>query len=205
MLNQDFLAKHGILGIGIVYFSFNLLHKNLMNLVIFLTVLVLSYPFFINKVNGLVFTLVTSLGLGISRNFHLLENFEDNKKLVRLSNVLLDKLPSYKIGKVSMELNDMIPTVKVTNDKILSLKQELESGYSKLEEYPFFISKDDFIIQGNLLHSVLQKYPELNNNTRVVYKIKDKKETIISRLPMLRLMSGISDKDFNSLDISQLS
>ena len=205
MLNQDFLATHGILGIGIVYFSFNLLHKNVMNLVVFLTVLVFSYPFFTNKMNGLVFTLVASLCLGIIRNFHLLENFENNKKVVRLSNILLDKLPSYKIKKVTIDLNDMKPILKITDDEIISLKQELESGYSTLNEYPFFVSNDNFIVQGNVLHSVLKKYPELNNENKVVYKINENKDTIIRRLPMLKLMSGISDDEFKALDISKLS
>ena len=205
MLNQDFLATHGILGIGIVYFSFNLLHKNVMNLVIFLTVLVFSYPFFTNKINGLVFTLVSSLCLGIIRNFHLLENFENNKKVVRLSNILLDKLPSYKIKKVTIELNDMKPILKSNDDEVISLKQELESGYSALNEYPFFVSKDNFIVQGNVLHSVLKKYPELNNENKVVYKINENKDTIIGRLPMLKLMSGISDDEFKALEISKLS
>lgn len=205
MLNQTLLVKHGIATIGIVYFSFNLLHKNLMNLVIFLSVFVLSYPFFVNKINGLIFTLVLSLCLGILRNFHLLENFENNKKVVRLSNILLDKMPSYKMKKVDVELDDMTKTISVSEKDVLSLKQELESGYSSLEEYPFFISKDNYIIQGNVLHRVLKKYPELDDKTKRVYKINENKDTIVKRLPMLKMMSGLSDDEFKALDISKLS
>lgn len=205
MLNQTLLVKHGIVTIGIVYFSFNLLHKNLMNLVIFLSVFVLSYPFFVNKINGLIFTLVLSLCLGILSNFHLLENFESNKKIVRLSNILLDKMPSYKMKKVEVELDDMNKTISVSEKDVISLKQELESGYSSLDEYPFFISKDNYIIQGNILHRVLKKYPELNDETKRVYKINETKDTIVKRLPMLKMMSGLSDDEFEALDISKLS
>ena len=93
MFIQDLIVKHGIITIAVMYFAFNLVHKKLMNIVIFLTLLVLTYPFFKNKINGIIFTLVGSLCLGIMKNFHLLENFEDHKKIVRLSNRLLDKMP----------------------------------------------------------------------------------------------------------------
>ena len=41
---QDYIAKHGIVSLGLIYFAFNLIHKKLINLVIFLTVLVLIHP-----------------------------------------------------------------------------------------------------------------------------------------------------------------
>ena len=204
MSTQDFLAKHGIVTIGIVYFAFNLLHKNVMNLIIFLTVLVFSYPFFVNKINCMVFTLVASLCLGITRNFHLLENFEDHKKIVRLSNLILDKMPSYKIKQVTKELDDIKTIISVSNKEIQSMKQELESGYSELNEYPIFISKDNYIIQGNILYNVLKKYPELDSDKKHIYQINENKDDIIKRISMLKLMSGIENKDFELLDISKV-
>ena len=204
MYMQDFLVKHGIVTIGVIYFSFNLLHKKLLNLVTFLSALVFSYPFFKNKLNVLVFSLVASLCLGIARNFHLLENFEDHKKIVRLSNRLLDKMPSYKIKKVTVELDDMVKSIDVSDKDIESMKQELESGYSNIEEYPIFLSKDDVIIQGNILREVLLKYPELDSDKKRVYKINEKKDYVISRIPMIKLMSGLSEDEFNLLDISKM-
>ena len=58
MFIQDLIVKHGIITIAVMYFAFNLVHKKLMNIVIFLTLLVLTYPFFKNKINGIIFTLV---------------------------------------------------------------------------------------------------------------------------------------------------
>lgn len=204
MYMQDFLVKHGIVTIGVIYFSFNLLHKKLINLVTFLSVIVLSYPFFKNKLNVLVFSLVSSLCLGIARNFHLLENFEDHKKIVRLSNRLLDKMPSYKIKQVKLDLEELKESINVSDKEIESMKQELESGYSDIKEYPIFVSKDKIIIQGNTLHAVLLKYPELDSNEKRIFKINENKEYIIKRIPMIKLMSGLSEKEFNLLDISKM-
>lgn len=204
MYMQDFLVKHGIVTIGVIYFSFNLLHKKLINLVTFLSALVFSYPFFKNKLNVLIFSLVASLCLGIARNFHLLENFEDHKKIVRLSNRLLDKMPSYKIKKVDVELDDMVKSINVSDKDIESMKQEIESGYSDIKDYPIFISKDNVIIQGNILHSVLLKYPELDSNEKRIFKINENKKYVIKRIPMIKLMSGLSDEEFNLLDISKM-
>jgi hypothetical protein len=204
MYIQDFIVKHGIVTIGVIYFSFNLLHKKLINLVTFLSALVFSYPFFDNKLNGLIFSLVASLCLGIARNFHLLENFEDHKKIVRLSNRLLDKIPSYKINKVTIDSNDIVTSINVSDKEIDSMKQELESGYSNIQEYPIFVSKDNVIIQGNIIHTVLLKYPELDSNKKRIYKINETKEYVIKRIPMIKLMSGLSEDEFNLLDISKM-
>jgi hypothetical protein len=204
MFIQDLIVKHGIITIAVMYFAFNLVHKKLMNIVIFLTLLVLTYPFFKNKINGIIFTLVGSLCLGIMKNFHLLENFEDHKKIVRLSNRLLDKMPSYKIHKITVELDTVKPTIQVNESEIETMKQELENGYSRLEEYPIFISKDNFIIQGNVLYKVLTKYPELDSTSRNMYKIDESKEYIVKKIPIIKLMSGITENEFNMLDISKM-
>lgn len=204
MLAQDFLVKHGIVTIGVIYFAFNLVHKKLVNLVIFLTVLVLSYPFFVNKMNGLVFTLVSSLCIGIVRNFHLLENFEDHKKIVRLSNRLLNKMPSYKIKKVSPDLKTLKLGIPVETKDIRSMKQELENGYSALEEYPIFVSNDNIILQGNVLYKTITEYPELNGSSLRIYKINETKQSIVNKLPLIKIMSGISEHEFSMLDISKL-
>lgn len=204
MLAQDFLVKHGIVTIGVIYFAFNLVHKKLVNLVIFLTVLVLSYPFFVNKMNGLVFTLVSSLCIGIVRNFHLLENFEDHKKIVRLSNRLLNKMPSYKIKKVSPDLKTLKLGIPVETKDIQSIKQELENGYSALREYPIFISNDNIILQGNVLYKAITEYPELNGSSLRIYKINETKQSIVDKLPLIKIMSGISEHEFSMLDISKL-
>ena len=187
-----------------MYFAFNLVHKKLMNIVIFLTLLVLTYTIFKNKINGIIFTLVGSLCLGIMKNFHLLENFEDHKKIVRLSNRLLDKMPSYKIHKITVELDTVKPTIQVNESEIETMKQELENGYSRLEEYPILISKDNFIIQGNVLYKVLTKYPELYSTSRNMYKIDESKEYIVKKIPIIKLMSGITENEFNMLDISKM-
>ena len=210
-LLEDLIHKYGMILLVIFYLVINLVYKNLINLVLFMSILVFSYPMFKNKTNCILFTLVASLIVGIYRNFHLLENFETEKKIIILSKKLLKHLPPNKIKKRKLKLKEMKRVLpRISKAEVDSLKDELDTGYSNVSEYPLFVSSDNFIIQGHSLHYLLTIYPELGPGLGPeqgldVYQIKLSLDDIVRRIPMIRLMmSGVSNKDYNLLDISKI-
>ena len=66
----------GIIFLISVFLIINVIYKNVINIVTFLVSYVIMEQFVANKYTAVLIAYVIGIGVGIIRNFHLLENFE---------------------------------------------------------------------------------------------------------------------------------
>ena len=78
---NETIKTYGIYSLIIIYTLINLYYKKFMNIIIFIGIFVISINIFNNIEKSIIIAYILSIVWGIIRNFHLLENFEQNKNL----------------------------------------------------------------------------------------------------------------------------
>jgi hypothetical protein len=163
----------------------------------------ISYPFFTKKINSILISLIISLFIGIYRNFHLLENFDERNSYMKMSKLFMDTFPSYKITKINISINEMKPirTNKNWKFKMNKLKDKLDSGYYNIKDFPIIISKDNYIVQGHTIYYLMKQYDELRapEGAEEVYMISVELEEMMKNVPLIKAKMG--DVDFHLVDI----
>lgn len=64
----------------LIYIIINLYYKKCINLIIFTVVFIFLYNIFNDLNKAIIYSYILSIGYGIFKNFHLLENFDEKKK-----------------------------------------------------------------------------------------------------------------------------
>ena len=75
---NETIKTYGIYSLIVLYTLINLYYKKFMNIVIFVGIFVISLNIFNNIEKSIIIAYILSIVWGIIRNFHLLENFEQN-------------------------------------------------------------------------------------------------------------------------------
>jgi hypothetical protein len=197
------LRRYGVIFLIILYLGINIIYRKISNLIIFVGLLMISYPFFTKKINSILISLIISLFIGIYRNFHLLENFDERNSYMKMSKLFMDTFPSYKITKINISINEMKPirTNKNWKFKMNKLKDKLDSGYYNIKDFPIIISKDNYIVQGHTIYYLMKQYDELRapEGAEEVYMISVELEEMMKNVPLIKAKMG--DVDFHLVDI----
>ena len=64
----------------LIYIIINLYYKKCINLIIFTVVFIFLYNILNDLNKAIIYSYILSIGYGIFKNFHLLENFDEKKK-----------------------------------------------------------------------------------------------------------------------------
>jgi len=168
----------GIIFLISVFLIINVIYKNVINIVTFLVSYVIMEQFVANKYTAVLIAYVIGIGIGIIRNFHLLENFEiknNNEKeqsldadpvfkkmnsdpIIKINpdikNLVSDKLLKTYIDHIKGEDDTIVYTRKVFIYDLKPTINELRQGKikklkTKQVQSPIVISSDNFIIDGH--------------------------------------------------------
>ena len=77
---MESLKTYGTYFLVLIYIIINLYYKKCINLIIFTVVFIFLYNIFNDLNKAIIYSYILSIGYGIFKNFHLLENFDENKK-----------------------------------------------------------------------------------------------------------------------------
>ena len=93
----------------LIYIIINLYYKKCINLIVFTVVFIFLYNILNDLKKSIIYSYILSIGYGIFKNFHLLENFQEKKK----SNIVFVKDESLK--EMNKEQNENRQNVKENN------------------------------------------------------------------------------------------
>ena len=176
------IQKKAILFLSVFYIILNMYHKKWIPIIIFILGAVLLSLFFKNVMNCIIISYIGCVIYSIVKNFHLLENFEEqpiekdkkqDKDKILDDNQLSDRLLEKYISKTKekeprssftrqVKITDLIPSQSELNhDKLKIMKNKTELHY-----IPIVISNDNFIIDGHYRWKINQ-----NNNKEFITAI----------------------------------
>ena len=90
-MDYNLLKTYGILILVLIFFIINIYYKNIINILIFL-VLFLLLRIYITDINSIIGAYILVLLYGITKNFHLMENFITNNNNSKLNELLKQKI-----------------------------------------------------------------------------------------------------------------
>ena len=119
---MESIKTYGTYFLVLIYIIINLYYKKCINLIIFTVVFIFLFNILNDLNKAIIYSYILSIGYGIFKNFHLLENFQEKKK----SNIVFVKDKSLNN---SQEVND----IKETDIKDPDVKEPDDKEMSKLD------------------------------------------------------------------------
>lgn len=133
----------------IVFFVlFNIYFAKMLNILIFIAGFIVSKQF-TNNINSLLIGSLCGMFVGIIKNFHLLENFEEQKPENDINTALLNNYINENQNIIS-EREVKISDLKPTKSKISSKKiNEMKGNSSSSSPRKIIVTNDNHIIKGH--------------------------------------------------------
>lgn len=147
-------SKNNLIAIYVLigfFIFFNVIYSKLLNLLIFIAGFIISKQF-VKTPNALLIGAVSGMIVGIVKNFHLLENFEQNDKGIEnelkiinmaLLNEYMKQNKDIVVGR-EVKLSDLKPTKSKISSKIVKKLKENPSNRKAIT-----ITDDNYIIDGH--------------------------------------------------------
>lgn len=178
---MELIKTYGTYFLVLIYIIINLYYKKCINLIIFTVVFIFLFNILNDLNKAIIYSYILSIGYGIFKNFHLLENFQEKRK----SNIVFVKDESLNN---SQEENKELD-VKETNDdtepnskKISKLEIIKEKKLKRKKLYNNIPIEEDItnLLSTNLIEKYLLKLrkDDLNSITQKTINILDLKPII---------------------------
>jgi hypothetical protein len=187
---QKLIKEYGTLMLVLLFLLVNIALSKINNIITFLVSLLLTYFVFQNKMYAVLVAYVITIGYGIIKNFHLLENFtENNDNLIKKIKERKQKtlkflkiIPNFKQKPVKSNVDDLklrknpkiyknLTEVKMDNNKI---KEVLETGHITMDDFIILITTDNFVLEGESIVKYAKNKKIKNLNVyKMDYKFKD--------------------------------
>ena len=184
-MDYNLLKTYGILILVVIFFIINIFYKNIINILIFL-VLFLLLRIYITDINSIIGAYILVLLYGITKNFHLMENFNNNNsKLNGLlkQKILLEKqklLPDNSLNeKVTIETPEIPQPAKNQQPQMPKKKPKKYINKENNKELDI-----ESIISEELINQFIEKIKEIDD----LLIIKTKKN-IYNLKPILKKIS----------------
>jgi hypothetical protein len=161
----------------LIYIIINLYYKKCINLIIFTVVFIFLYNILNDLNKAIIYSYILSIGYGIFKNFHLLENFDEKKK----NNIVFIK------DDENLEESNEEPETKIndtdnnsnkinTNNRLKLIRENKKKLYNNIP-----IEKDiTNLLSTNLISKYLLKLRKENINS-----IAEKTANILNLKPIL--------------------
>lgn len=138
------IAIYSLIGFFVL---FNIYIAKMLNILIFIAVFIVSKQF-TNNINALLIGSVCGMFVGIVKNFHLLENFEQESPSEEISSALLKNYLNENPNIVSereIKVSDLKPTKsKISSKRINQMKNSPSTSNNKI-----IVTNDNNIIKGH--------------------------------------------------------
>lgn len=187
---QKLIKDYGTLMLVLLFLLVNIALSKINNIITFLVSLLLTYFMFKNKMYAVLVAYVITIGYGIVKNFHLLENFtERNDILIKKikerkqnSFKFLKIIPNFKQETIKINVDDLklrnnpkifknMDELKIDANKI---KEVLETGHVTMDDFIILITNDNFVLEGDSIVKYAQnKKIKTLNVYKMDYKFKD--------------------------------
>jgi hypothetical protein len=187
---QKLIKDYGTLMLVLLFLLVNIALSKINNIITFLVSLLLTYFMFKNKIYAVLVAYVITIGYGIVKNFHLLENFTERNDILikkvkeRKQNTFkfLKIIPNFKQETIKINVDDLKlrnnPTKFKNMDELKldnnTIKEILETGHVTMDDFIILITTDNFVLEGDSIVKYAQNKKIKNLNVyKMDYKFKD--------------------------------
>lgn len=187
---QKLIKEYGTMTLVLLFLLVNIAFSKINNIITFLVSLLVTYFAFRNKMYAVLVAYVITIGYGIIKNFHLLENFTEHNDVIiknikeRKQNTLkfLKIIPNFKQETLKINVDDLklrnnpklfknLSEIKIDNNKI---KEVLETGHITMDDFIILITNDNFVLEGESIVKYAKNKKINNLNVyKMDYKFKD--------------------------------
>jgi hypothetical protein len=174
---MESIKTYGTYFLVLIYIIINLYYKKCVNLIIFTIVFIFLYNIFNDLNKAIIYSYILSIGYGIFKNFHLLENFDEKKK----NNIVFIK-DDEESDEIKDDPNTKINDVDNVNSNKININRFKLNRENKKKLYNNIPIERDItnLLSTNLITKYLLKLRKENINS-----IAEKTANLLNLKPIL--------------------